>query len=268
MKNKFNQTVFLSLKKGYLSDLSTINEQKLHMKYLIYPVTILMGFFMILSGCGGDFESTTTDLSSKEDSLSYSFGYLQGSSLMNEGIEDVDVRKYVAGLNTALEEEDSQIEQMAMQNLIQTYLQDVQMQQMERQAAEADDNIQQGQAFLEENLQSSDVNETDSGLQYRVLEEGDSDLRPSSSDEVEVHYRGTLINDEVFDSSYDRGEPVTFPLNRVIPGWTEGLQLMTVGSKYQFFIPSELGYGNNPPPGSNIPPGAVLIFEVELLDIK
>ncbi len=238
------------------------------MKYLIFPVTIMTAIFFSLSACDGDFQTTTTDLSSKEDSLSYSFGYLQGSSLMNEGIDEVDVRKYVAGLNTALEEGESQIDQMAMQTLIQTHLQDMQMQQMERQAAEADDNIRQGQAFLEENLQSSDVHETESGLQYRVIEEGDSDLRPTASDEVEVHYRGTLINDEVFDSSYDRGEPVTFPLNRVIPGWTEGLQLMTVGSKYQFFIPAELGYGNSPPSGSNIPPGAVLIFEVELLDIK
>jgi FKBP-type peptidyl-prolyl cis-trans isomerase len=237
------------------------------MKYSIFPVALLFGFFGILSGCGNDFQSSTANLSSKTDSLSYSFGYLQGSNLVNEGIDDVDIKKYVAGLNTALEEGESQIDQMAMQSLIQTYLQDLQMQQMERQAAEADVNIEQGKAFLEENLQSSDVHETDSGLQYRVLEEGDG-ARPTASDQVEVHYRGTLINDEVFDSSYDRGEPVTFPLNRVIPGWTEGLQLMTVGSRYQFFIPSDLGYGNNPPPGSNIPPGAVLIFEVELLDIK
>ncbi len=237
------------------------------MKNLIYLPVLFLSVLMLSSGCGNSYESATADLTSKTDSLSYSFGFLQGANLSAEGIDDIDINNFVAGLKKGLDGEDAEIDQMAMQTLIQTYFQEMQEKQMADRAAQADVNIQQGRAFLEENLNNDDVNQTDSGLQYRVLEEGDGPS-PSASDEVEVHYRGTLITDEVFDSSYDRGESVTFPLNRVIPGWTEGVQLMNVGSKYQFFIPANLAYGNNPPQGSIIPPGAVLIFEVELLGIN
>ncbi len=238
------------------------------MKQLIITVAALFAFAFFLAGCGSDYESARTNLNTKTDSLSYSFGYLQGSNLAAEGIYDIDFENYIAGLVKGLDEEEAEIDNMAMQTLIQTFFQDLQTQQMERRASEAETHVQQGRAFLEENLQNSDVHETDSGLQYRVLEEGDGDVRPSASDEVTVHYRGTLLNDEEFDSSYERGQPATFPLNRVIPGWTEGVQLMTEGSRYQFFIPADLAYGNDPPPGSIIPPGAVLIFEVELLEIN
>lgn len=237
------------------------------MKKLFLPIIISFGLIGLLASCDSSLESSEANLNNQLDSLSYSFGYLQGGSLFNEGIDEIDVKNYLAGLNTAFKDEESAIDEGAMQNLIQNFFGELQTRQMERQAAEADINIAQGKAFLEENVMNSDVFETDSGLQYRVLEEG-TGARPSATDEVEVHYRGSLLSDEVFDSSYERGEPIVFPLNRVIPGWTEGVQLMTVGSKYQFFIPAELAYGNNPPPGSIIPPGAVLIFEVELLDIK
>jgi FKBP-type peptidyl-prolyl cis-trans isomerase len=247
---------------------NTLNKNRYYMKYLMIPVAALFSMAGLLAGCGNNYESASADLSSKTDSLSYSFGYLQGSNLAAEGIYDIDFENYFAGLTTGLEEQDSEIDNMAMQTLIQTYFQELQTQQMEQRAADAETHIAQGRAFLDENAQNSDVHETDSGLQYRVIEEGDGDVRPAASDEVTVHYRGTLINDEEFDSSYERGEPATFPLNRVIPGWTEGVQLMTVGSTYQFFIPADLAYGNEPPPGSIIPPGAVLIFEVELLEIN
>ena len=237
------------------------------MKHFIFLLSIFFTVLMLSSGCNSSYESAKADLSSQADSLSYSFGFLQGSSLAAEGIDDVDLKNYVAGLIKGLDGEEAEIDQMGMQMLIQTYFQELQEKQMADRAAQADINIAQGRAFLEENLNNDDVFETESGLQYRVLEEGDGP-RPSASDQVEVHYSGTLISDEVFDSSYERGEPVTFPLNRVIPGWTEGVQLMNVGSRYQFFIPADLAYGNNPPQGSIIPPGAVLIFEVELLDIK
>jgi FKBP-type peptidyl-prolyl cis-trans isomerase len=237
------------------------------MKKLFLPIIISIGLIGLLASCDSSLESSEANLNNQLDSLSYSFGYLQGGSLFNEGIEEVDVKNYLAGLNAAFKDEESAIDEGAMQMLIQNFFGELQTRQMERQAAEADINIAQGQAFLEENIMNSDVFETDSGLQYRVLEEG-TGARPSATDEVQVHYEGSLLSDEVFDSSYERGEPIVFPLNRVIPGWTEGLQLMTVGSKYQFFIPAELAYGNNPPPGSIIPPGAVLIFEVELLDIR
>lgn len=237
------------------------------MKNYALKLIVLTFVAAMVTACGNSYESATPEISDRNDSLHYSFGYLQGANLAGQGIDDVDMNNYVAGFMTAMDEADSSIiNDGDMQALIQSYFQELQMRQMEERAAEADVNIEQGQAFLEENLQNSDVNETESGLQYRVIEEGDGP-KPEATNQVQVHYEGSLISDEVFDSSYERGEPVTFPLNQVIPGWTEGVQLMSVGSKYQFFIPADLAYGNNPPQGSIIKPGSVIIFEVELLDI-
>jgi FKBP-type peptidyl-prolyl cis-trans isomerase len=119
--------------------------------------------------------------------------------------------------------------------------------------------------YLKDNKRKAGVKITTSGLQYRILRKG-TGRKPSKSDAVEVHYKGTLINGKVFDSSYDRGQSISFPLNRVIAGWTEGLQLMKEGAKYELVIPANLGYGINGA-GSSIPPRATLIFEVELLKV-
>lgn len=123
----------------------------------------------------------------------------------------------------------------------------------------------EGQAYLEENAQRENVQVTESGLQYEVIREGEGE-RPAAEDYVEVHYEGSLVNGDVFDSSYERGEPAVFPLNRVIPGWTEGLQLMQAGAHYRFVIPAELAYGEREV-GGRIPPNSTLIFEVELVSI-
>ncbi|MEM6916565.1 MAG: FKBP-type peptidyl-prolyl cis-trans isomerase, partial [Verrucomicrobiota bacterium] len=123
-----------------------------------------------------------------------------------------------------------------------------------------------GQEFLDENAKKEGVEITESGLQYEVLEEGDGP-KPSATDNVTVHYHGTLIDGTVFDSSVDRGSPASFPLNRVIPGWTEGVQLMPVGSKFRFTIPYDLAYGERGSP-PKIEPYSTLIFEVELLEIE
>ena len=128
------------------------------------------------------------------------------------------------------------------------------------------ENIQIGKAFLAKNKTNKDVLETASGLQYQVLQKGDGSAYPNSTATVKVHYHGLLLDGTVFDSSVDRGEPISFPLNRVIPGWTEGVQLMVTGDKFKFFIPPKLGYGNSA--AGKIAPGSLLIFEVELLEIK
>ncbi len=133
-------------------------------------------------------------------------------------------------------------------------------------AKSAEENKAQGIAFLQENAQKPDIITTDSGLQYKVLIQGDGDS-PSATDRVKVHYEGTTIDGKVFDSSYQRGEPITFPLNRVIAGWTEGLQLMKEGSKYRLFIPSELAYGPRGAGGA-IGPNETLIFDVELIEVN
>lgn len=130
----------------------------------------------------------------------------------------------------------------------------------------AQENILLGQTFLEQNLTVDGVQSTASGLQYQVLQPGSGEIHPTATDRVKVHYHGTLIDGTVFDSSVDRGEPITFGLNQVIPGWTEGLQLMVEGEKTRLFIPSELGYGNRA--AGKIKPGSTLIFDVELLGIN
>lgn len=135
-----------------------------------------------------------------------------------------------------------------------------------KQAKAGESALVAGKKFLEENKKKEGVKTTPSGLQYKVLRSADGE-KPKATDTVEVHYKGTTIDGKVFDSSYARGQKVSFPLNRVIKGWTEGLQLMNVGSKYRFFIPSELAYGKRGA-GAAVPPNSTLIFDVELFSIK
>lgn len=130
----------------------------------------------------------------------------------------------------------------------------------------AEENIAEGKVFLEENRKQDSVIETESGLQYEVLEGGEGSDKPTKTSKVTVHYHGTLINGTVFDSSVKRGQTIAFRLNQVIPGWTEGLQLMTKGQKNRLYIPSDLGYGKQR--AGTIPPGSLLIFEVELIDFE
>jgi len=127
-------------------------------------------------------------------------------------------------------------------------------------------NVEKGHVFLSSNAKADGVVTTASGLQYQLLRSGNGDKHPTAHDTVRVHYHGTLLDGTVFDSSVERGEPISFPLNRVIPGWTEGVQLMKTGDKMRFFIPADLAYGNRS--AGKIPPGSVLIFDVELLAIE
>ena len=128
------------------------------------------------------------------------------------------------------------------------------------------ENIEIGNSFLAKNKANQDVIETASGLQYQILKRGDGSVHPSAKSTVKVHYHGTLLDGTVFDSSVERNEPISFPLNRVIKGWTEGLQLMVAGDTFKFFIPSDLAYGNAAT--GKIKPGSVLIFEVDLLEVQ
>lgn len=127
------------------------------------------------------------------------------------------------------------------------------------------DHLKEGRDYLSQNAKRENVIVTASGLQYEILKEGEGEEKPNSKTIVTCHYEGRLINGKIFDSSYKRGQTASFPLNRVIPGWTEGLQLMNKGSKYRFYIPSDLGYGNRAM-GRDIPANSTLIFDVELID--
>ena len=135
-----------------------------------------------------------------------------------------------------------------------------------RNAKKASENIQIGADFIAENAQKEGVESTASGLQYKVLTKGEGKVHPTANSKVKVHYHGTLIDGSVFDSSVDRGKPISFPLNRVIAGWTEGLQLMVEGDKFRFYIASDLAYGKRSV--GKIPAGSLLIFDVELIAIN
>lgn len=192
------------------------------------------------------------------DKLSYAWGLAMGRQLQGMGMKELNVEDFKMGILSVFEGTDPAISVEEAQKLIQDYLNDLQAK-----AEEAAKSA--GKKFLEENKQNADVKETASGLQYVVEKEGEG-AQPTAEDEVTVHYTGRLLDGTVFDSSVNRGEPATFPLNRVIPGWTEGVQLMKEGAKYTFFIPSDLAYGPQGVPGA-IPPHSTLIFDVELIKV-
>lgn len=193
------------------------------------------------------------------DKLSYAWGLAMGSQLKGMGVENLDIKDYCDAVKAVFEGTEPAIQPAEAQKIIQDYLTDLQ-EKATRAAREA------GEKFLEENGKKEGVHTTESGLQYVVEKEG-TGKSPKATDEVTVHYTGRLLNGKVFDSSVSRGEPATFPLNRVIPGWTEGLQLMKEGGKTIFFIPSDLAYGAHGA-GADIPPHSTLIFEVELIKVN
>lgn len=193
------------------------------------------------------------------DKLSYAWGIAMGKQLQAMGVKEISSEDFKDGVKVAFEGGESAIPVEEAQKLINDYLQDLQ----KKSDAKA---REEGEKFLAENGKRENVKTTASGLQYIVEKEG-SGVCPSAEDEVTVHYTGKLLNGTVFDSSVNRGEPATFPLNRVIPGWTEGVQLMKEGAKYTFFIPSDLAYGPSGVPNA-IPPHSTLIFEVELIKVN
>ncbi|TAJ52504.1 MAG: FKBP-type peptidyl-prolyl cis-trans isomerase [Nevskiaceae bacterium] len=196
------------------------------------------------------------------------FGYAIGVDLaksLQPVKDDVDIKALEAGLDTVFSGGTSVLDDKTREEIKNTVAQKLQKKQLEERTAAAGKAKEEGEKFLAENAKKSGVKTTASGLQYEVLTEGKGDA-PKATDTVTVHYKGTLINGETFDSSYDRGQPVSFPLQNVIPGWTEGLQLMKPGAKYKFVIPSNLAYGERGA-GIKIGPNATLVFEVELLSI-
>jgi len=207
-----------------------------------------------------------TTLTTTKQKASYAIGMNLGGGLHRQNI-DVDTEALVQGLKdtlsgnkTLLTEDEARTSLMQLQSEMQAKLQ-------AKAAAEGEANKKEGDAFLAANKTKEGVVTLPSGLQYKILKEG-SGPKPTATDSVVCNYKGTLINGTEFDSSYKRGEPATFPVTGVIKGWTEALQLMPVGSKWQLFVPADLGYGPRGTPGGPIGPNATLIFEVELMSIK
>lgn len=206
-------------------------------------------------------DATSAELD--EEAMLYAAGGHSARQAMQQGL---DANKMLAGIEDQLAEKPAAYSQEEIAGAFQAF------QQLQQQAQSGDanadagrENREKGEAYLKANTDKSEITTTASGLQYEVVESGEGDT-PAATDSVTVHYTGRLLDGTVFDSSVQRGEPVTFPLDRVIPGWTEGLQLMPVGAKYRFWIPSELAYGEKAPPA--IGPNQVLDFEVELIGIE
>ncbi len=229
------------------------------MKGLIFSAGFLLA-------CAGSVHAQQQDtaphgpaLASRADSVAYAFGSSIGRDLKRTGLDEINtavlakaIADLLAGKAPAFGEE--QERELIMQTVTAA---------REKQDARLKD---EASAFMASNKAKPGVQATASGIQYEIIREGTGG-KPTAADTVTVHYKGQLSNGNVFDSSYDRGEPTTFPLGRVIPGWTEGLQLMPVGAHYRLYIPYELGYGERGA-GPNIPPYSPLVFDVELIDVK
>ncbi len=227
------------------------------MKYYFLIFLIIM-----IVGCGSENKkSSISTLSTFTDSTSYALGADLGENLKRQQVElDYDV--FMAGLTDAMLDDDlvklNQSQRRGVMSSLQKSIR-------EKAKKEGEENLKKADQFLDNNIKdNSDIKETPTGLQYRVINEAQGE-KPVQTDRVKVHYVGRLIDGSQFDSSIERGEPTEFGLNQVIKGWTEGLQLMSIGSKYEFFIHPNIAYGSRPRP--KIPANSVLIFEIELLDI-
>lgn len=193
------------------------------------------------------------------DKISYALGLSLGQNLLGSGVKELNYQDLAIGIKDVLEAKQPKITYQEAQQILNRFFTE-----LEQETAKVEK--ERGQKFLEENQKRNEVKTTASGLQYEVLQ-ATIGQKPKATDKVKVHYEGSLIDGTVFDSSYRRGEPITFGLNQVIRGWTEGLQLMSIGSKYKLYIPYQLGYGERGS-GAQIPPYATLIFTVELLGIE
>lgn len=192
------------------------------------------------------------------EKLSYALGMVIGHNLKGMGVNDLNVTDFANAVNDIVSGQTAQMDDEEAQKLVSAF-----MRKMHEEVGKA--IREEGEQFLAENATKKDVVVLPSGLQYLVLKEG-TGAKPLATDQVKCHYEGTLTNGTVFDSSYRRGEPAVFPLNGVIAGWTEGVQLMSEGAKYRFFIPYHLAYGENGA-GQAIPPYAALVFDVELIEV-
>lgn len=213
------------------------------------------------AGCGATSKAQNEMTEMTEDQkMSYALGVNSGEQFRNLGL-NIDTDMFIKGIKDGIAN-NNQFSAEEMQAAF-AYLDKVARANQDK---AMQDEKAAGAAFLAKNKTEKGVMETASGLQYKVVTEGKG-KKPLATDKVKVHYKGTLLDGTVFDSSYDRGEPITFPLNGVIKGWTEGLQLMSEGSKYILYIPSDLAYGDRGA-GNSIKPGSTLIFEVELLEVN
>jgi FKBP-type peptidyl-prolyl cis-trans isomerase FklB len=228
---------------------------------MTYLVTMILSILFLFSVCHAQ---EKLELKDQKDKESYSLGYQFGQNLKFQGV-DVNLDIYTSGIKDALAGKEPQMSQEEIRATITGLQQKLQVAKQKALKEQTEKNLSESQTFLEENKKKEGVNTLPNGLQYKVLTEG-SGKTPKADDTVTVNYRGTLIDGTEFDSSYSRNEPAEFEVGGVIPGWTEGLQLMKVGGKYRLWVPSKLAYGARGA-GRVIGPNTMLIFEVEPLEV-
>jgi FKBP-type peptidyl-prolyl cis-trans isomerase len=219
-----------------------------------------------LAGCNQGGSGGPTALESEDAKVNYTVGWQLGGDYKRQGVP-LDADALLAGVSDAIEGKEARIPEAEQRQLLAQVQQRRKAAGQATQGADAEKNLAAAKAFLDENAKLEGVKTLPSGLQYKVVTEG-AGPKPAATDVVTVNYRGTLIDGTEFDSSYGRGQPASFPLNRVIRAWTEGLQLMGEGSKWILYVPPDLGYGAQGAPGGKIPPQSALVFEVELLKAK
>jgi FKBP-type peptidyl-prolyl cis-trans isomerase len=219
------------------------------------PVTLIATASLL--SCNGQRGKSSVKLKTDIDSVSYAIGLSLGDNFKKDKLDSINLDLVNAAIHAVMNGDSLAFDSHKAQSVIQTYF-------GAKQKREGAENLVKGNKFLEENAKKSGVKTLPDGLQYEVITEGTGPM-PKDTDTVEVDYKGTLIDGTTFDSSIDRGQPAQFPVNHVIPGWTEALQMMKVGSKWKLYIPANLGYGEHGP--GKIPPNSVLIFEVNLIKI-
>ena len=238
----------------------------LSFKYLKSTLGIFLVFGLVSISCNNQTATypEKASMNTLVDSVSYAIGYQNGSQLTAQGFENADLDNFIAGFQAGQKSTENEMSTVNVQELFGRFGQYL-MDQMKVA------NMEEQESFLAENRMKDGVMETESGLQYKVIEEG-TGASPAPENTVVVQYEGTLIDGTRFDGTYDElgnpGEPTEFVLGGVIPGWTEGLQLMKEGAVYMFYIPSELAYGENPRPGGAIQPNDMLIFKIALEEVK
>ena len=236
----------------------------MNMKIVAYVAVLTLCFSTMSMAQKGKSKKTdkmtkeTLTLNTEAQRVSYSLGVKIAENLTSQGFDSIDVNALAKAFEAVLKKDSLLINSQEADGIIQAFMQN-------KQSAASQKNVEAGKKFLEENAKKPGVNTLPSGLQYQVIVEGTGPI-PTATDNVTTHYHGTLIDGKVFDSSYDRGQPASFPVNGVIQGWQEALQLMKVGSKWKLYIPANLAYGDRGA-GRDIGPGSTLIFDIELISI-
>jgi FKBP-type peptidyl-prolyl cis-trans isomerase len=223
-----------------------------------------VAFSMLFSACNsGNYSGGHINLNSNIDSVSYAFGYLNGKQMGQQGMDNLNPKIFAQAMQKAFEGDTSQIQRAKLHAMLRHYQMESHQRAQKKQQEQEKTNKKKGQAFLKKNKSKEDVKTTDSGLEYKILKEGKGSS-PSSKDTVLVNYTGMHLNGKTFQQN----DSVSVVLTRIIPGWQEGLQLMSEGAVYKFWIPGKLGYGTHTRPGGPIGPDETLIFKVKLLKVE